>query len=184
MNSPSIQDSIVEATLFSLSGSTNNALRGKITSVSPGATSRRLFTVQGGNDIHYHYPAIEILSTTNVVVKVDFTLEDFTFTSVNDAMNSFVSVFQEKFSGGDFAGQLKASIAQKDPTTKINLDSIGGASVQFSETKTVRTVEAPTQKPTPTPSPTRAPTTGKIVLFLSLVMYCISLLCTRSSVYC
>ena len=70
MNSPSIQDSIVEATLFSLSGSTNNALRGKITSVSPGATSRRLFTVQGGNDIHYHYPAIEILSTTNVVVKV------------------------------------------------------------------------------------------------------------------
>ena len=147
-SSSGVQDAIVEATLFALSNRNDSALRGTIIALK--TLSRRRLSHD--------------LESTGVsaIVKVGFTMEDFTFKTVDEAMTSFGSTLTDNFNSGAFDAELKTQVNVRAPKSAVTFSSVSSLASTLSDPQQFVTIDVPTARPTFTPAPTRAPSTCEI----------------------
>ncbi len=159
MDNVEVQETIVETTLLALSGGEDSALRGTFGGATSVPSRRRLFTAE--RSAHK-----ELLETTTMRVVVSYTLEDFSYSSPEQAMDAFRLKFADSWDSGDFVRTFSTILLEKDPKTKVKTNKLSPVSNQFSSVRVFATGFNPTAKPTTTPKPTSQPSTGILHMFL------------------
>jgi hypothetical protein len=152
---------MVDTTLYSMTDSDDNALRGSFVMVASG-TTRRLT----------EHDEFTVLSTVQFIITVKFTLEDFSYSSTTSATNTFTSKFTTNWNNGGFVSKMKENIVKRAPAMITKFENAGTVETKFGAPIKYVTVSEPTARPTPTPSPTRAPTTGTNLLIGLALLVC------------
>ncbi len=168
MDNVEVQETIVETTLMALTASEESALRGTFggaTSIS--SRRRRLSTTNRSGQK-------ALLEITTMLVIVSYTLEDFSYSSPEQAMDAFREKFADSWGSGDFLSSFSTILLRKNPSTKIKINNLSQISNIFSGVRVFNTGFNPTAKPTSSPAPTAQPSTGMLHKFF--YMYCINLL--------
>ena len=165
MENVEVQETIVETTLLALSGGEDSALRGYFGGATSVPSRRRLFTARKGTHK-------ELLETTTMMVVVSYTLEDFSYSSPEQAMEAFRLKFADSWSSGDFVETFSTILLEKDPKTKVKTHKLSQVSNAFSNMRIFATGFNPTARPTTTPKPTAQPSTGMLrYIFLHLISF-------------
>ena len=159
MENVEVQETIVETTLMALTASEESALRGSF----GGATSvpsrrRRLLT----STYEKRGAQRALQEITTMMVIVSYTLEDFSYSSPEQAMEAFRLKFSDSWGSGDFLSSFSAILLRKNPNTKVKISSLSQVSNIFSGVRVFNTGFNPTAKPTLTPVPTAQPSTGTL----------------------
>lgn len=152
--SPAVQTAIIDSTLYAMTDSKDSKLRGTITQVR--SVSRRRLS---GNR------RFSLLAVSEVVVTVGLTMEDFVFSSMDNAFSELTGNLVDKWATGSFLTTLKSNIVANDPQMSTKVDSLAQVSTSFDQPVKYFTVEEPTAIPTPSPGPTRAPSTASPTLY-------------------
>ena len=155
MDNVEVQETIVETTLLALSGGEDSALRGTFGGATSVSSRRRLFTAE--RSAHK-----ELLETTSMRVIVSYTLEDFSYSSPEQAMEAFREKFAVSWGSGDFVQTFSTILLEKDPRTKVKTKKLSQVFNQFSTVRVFATGFNPTAKPTTTSKPTAQPSTGML----------------------
>lgn len=166
MNNVEVQETIVETTLLALSGGEDSALRGTFGGATSVPSRRRLFTATRSSQK-------KLLETTKMLVVVSYTLEDFSYSSPEQAMDAFRLKFSDSWGSGDFLRSFSAILLRKNPNTKVKIGSLSQISNIFSGVRVFDTGFNPTAVPTITPVPSAQPSTGTQHDF-PLHLYCIN----------
>lgn len=157
MENVEVQETIVETTLMALTASEESALRGSFGGATSVPSRRRRLLTSGKRGAQK-----ALLEMTTMMVIVSYTLEDFSYSSPEEAMEAFRLKFTDSWGSGDFLSSFSAILLRKNPNTKVKISSLSQVSNIFSGVRVVNTGFNPTAKPTLTPAPTAQPSTGTL----------------------
>ena len=155
MNNVEVQQSIVETTLTALADSAENSLRGTFVGATS-ATTRRLSSSRRKNRSAH----MALSDITSMMVLVSYTMEDFSYSTPDDALDSFRNKFGASWSSGSFLSSFTSTLLRMNPHTSVNVNGLTQISNKFSPLRVVVTNPNPTARPTLSALPTVSPSTS------------------------